>query len=154
MDRSNHFSIMNIANSGFIKDIRGPWLLLVLLAACAGSTTQSRIAKHQKEFDAYPPEIQNKIKAGVVENGFTEEMVALSVGRPDRKYSEKTDKGEVKVWAWTESKGGLGMSVGMGMGTRGGIGTGVSVGTGGGSTVEKRRVEFQDGKVISFSERE
>jgi hypothetical protein len=127
--------------------------LLLLASACAGSSTESRIARHQKEFDAYPAEIQNKIKAGVVENGFTEAMVALSVGNPDKKYTEKTDKGTVQVWAWTENKGGVGLSLGMGMGSYGGVGTGVSVGTGAGSTVEKRRVEFQDGKVISFSER-
>lgn len=134
----------------------GRWAVVgvLMLAGCAGSTPESRIAKHQKDFDAYPPELQRKIKAGVIQNGFTEEMVEIAVGRPDHKYHETTDKGPVTVWAWTKSKGGLGLGVGVGMGLGGNVGTGVSVGTGGGSRYETRRVVFQDGKVISFSERE
>ena len=129
-------------------------LCLLLAAACASSTTEGRIAKHQKQFDAYPEDVQRKIKAGVVENGWTPDMVELSLGKPDRRYNESTDKGAVQVWSWTRNKAGLGFGVGMGVGSGRGYGTGVSVGTGGGSVEEYRRVEFQGGKVTGFSEKQ
>lgn len=128
--------------------------LLLMLGACAASTPETRISKRRALFDTYPAAVQEKIKAGDVETGFTEEMVLLALGKPDRRYTVSLDKGSVVVWAWTESRPGIG--VGLGVGTTGGrygVGTGISVGAGGGNVSERIRVSFQDGKVVSVERR-
>ncbi len=90
------------------------------LAACSGP--QSRVKKHQAEFDSYPPEIQRKILAGQVDVGFTDQQVSLALGRPDRVYTRKTETGEQDVWAYggeglgPQLTGGLGMTAGAGPG--------------------------------------
>jgi hypothetical protein len=90
------------------------------LAACAGP--QSRVKKHQAQFDSYPPEIQRKVLSGQVDVGFTEQQVSLALGKPDRVYVRKTAAGEQEVWAYggeglgPQISGGLGMTAGTGPG--------------------------------------
>ena len=76
-------------------------LIAAALAGCAGP--RQRIKKHQAEFDSYTPEIQQKIRAGQVDVGFTDRQVALALGRPDRVYSRKTasaDRIGLRQRAW------------------------------------------------------
>lgn len=135
-----------------------PLLALTLLAAC--STPQTR-AKGQVELMAsLTPEERAQVEAGEVDLGFTEEMVMIALGKPDRKYSERTAAGERVVWAY-RARGGLsGLSVGVGTaigsGTRGSsYGGGVSVGTEGRRVAEERmRVVFSEGRVIGIEQAE
>ncbi len=76
-------------------------LLPLLFTAC--STTDSRIKKHQTEFDAYPPEIQDSIRKGLVNPGFTEDMVFMALGDPDRKYTRITATQRISVWSYTDT---------------------------------------------------
>ena len=128
-------------------------LFAAALAACAGP--QSRIKKHQAEFDAYPPAVQQKIRDGQVEVGFTDRQVALSMGRPDRTYTRKTASAQQEVWAY--GVGGSRVGVGLGLGMGGGPGF-----YGGGVSVasdpeidrgERTRIVFQDGVVVSVESR-
>jgi hypothetical protein len=74
--------------------------LLILLAVAACSTLQSRIHGRQAEFDAYPPEVQKKIRAGSVDVGFTHEQVSLALRKSDRTRTRKLSSGEEEVWVY------------------------------------------------------
>lgn len=123
-------------------------LAAALLAAC--STTASRIGDQQGAFDSYPAEIQQKIRAGQIDVGFTPDQVRMALGEPDRRYTQQTAAGESQVWAY--SKAGSGVSFGLGLGSfglgSGAVGGGVGVSTStGGSNQDKLRVTFEAGKV-------
>lgn len=127
-------------------------LLAAVLAACAGPS--SRIKKHQAEFDSYPADVQKKIRAGQADVGFTDQQVALALGRPDRIYSRKTQTGQQEVWAYGSAYGSS-VGVGMGIGTGGpGYSVGgavVNSGPGGG---ERTRVVLQNGVVVAVESRQ
>ena len=53
-------------------------VLLAMLAAC--STPESRIAGNRPAFEKFSASVQQKISAGQVEVGFTQEMVRLALG--------------------------------------------------------------------------
>lgn len=57
--------------------------LLVFTSAC--SSISSRIHDHSDEFNSYPAPIQSKIQDGLIDLGFTEEMVYLSKGSPPKR---------------------------------------------------------------------
>lgn len=126
-----------------------PWLLLAALA-CASPA--SRIADNQEAFDAYPPEIQEKIRAGEIAVGFTEEQVVMALGEPDRKSQITGEDGVVDVWTWRKSVPGIGFGLGTGSyGGRVGVGTGVTVGQGARSE-DETVVEFVNGRVKRFEQ--
>ncbi|MBX6420489.1 MAG: hypothetical protein IRZ06_05720 [Nevskia sp.] len=122
-------------------------LLPVLLLACSSPAT--RIEQNPALFDSYPPEVQQKIRAGQVDVGFTPDMVRLALGEPDRRYERTDANGTSEVWAYRERKPAF--SFGIGGGSFGGssaVGGGVGVATGG-EQGEKLRVVFVDGKVTA-----
>jgi hypothetical protein len=55
-------------------------LLLVGVAGC--NSASSRIQEHAAEFAALDSATQTKIKQGVVETGYTSDMVYMALGRP------------------------------------------------------------------------
>ena len=76
-------------------------ILAALLLAVAGcATPESRIKKNQALFDSYPADVQDKIKAGKVDLGFTPDMVTIALGKPGRVYQRKTADGETEVWSY------------------------------------------------------
>ena len=86
-------------------------LLLILAAAFALSaciTAQQlrdrRIASSQEIFNSFSTEIQQKIRAGQIDLGFTEEMVRLAWGAPDMIYTRTTDKGDATVWTYSRTR--------------------------------------------------
>ena len=126
----------------------GALCLLALALGCA-STPDSRIAESQDVFDAWPAEIQAKIRAGEVALGMTEEQVRMAVGEPDEKSTGIDENGETVTWAWTRSRPGVSVGLG-GFGIGGSTGLGGGVGLGSGSSRELERViEFRDGAVVS-----
>ena len=119
-----------------------------LLAAC--STPETRIAGHRADFDKYPAEIQQKIRTGRVDVGFTPEMVRLALGDPGRVFTRRSENGDTEVWGYQDQ--GPHFSVGIGVGSGGGrssVGGGVAMSTGGYDPDEKIRVEFREGKVTA-----
>ncbi len=124
-----------------------PILAVLVLAAC--SSTASRIKDGQSAFDTYPPDVQEKIRAGTVDVGFDGQQVRMALGKPDRIYSRQTEAGSSEVWAYLESSPAISLGLGgFGFGGNSGVGGGVGVGTGGG-TDEKVRVVFGGGRVVS-----
>lgn len=121
---------------------------LAILAGCA--TPDTRIADNQAAFAKYPPEVQQKIRAGRVEPGFTGEMVVMSLGEPARKFLRKTAAGDTEVWSYHDNRPRF--SFGLGVASAGrssAVGGGVGVTTGGDDPEEKVRVEFRDGVVTA-----
>lgn len=125
-----------------------PWLALLAALACASPA--SRIADEQEAFDGYPPEVQERIRAGEIAVGFTEEQVRMALGEPDRKSQITGEDGVVDVWIWRRTTPGIGFGLGTGSyGGRVGVGTGVTVGQGSRSE-DEMVVEFVNGRVKRF----
>ncbi len=121
---------------------------LILLAGCA--TPESRIADNRTTFERYSPDVQQKIKTGQVDVGFTPEMVVMALGEPARKFTRKTDAGDTEVWSYLNEGPKFSFGLGVGSGGRGSsVGGGVGVSTGGYDPEEKIRVEFRGGAVTA-----
>jgi len=122
-------------------------LALLMLASCA--SPESRIKKHRELFETYPPEIQQRIKAGEVDVGFTADMVLMAMGKPARKATRTTEQSTQEIWTYGDSGVHPGVGVSIGGGSYGGFG-GVSVGGGGGGSYRDRAaIAFESGKVVS-----
>jgi hypothetical protein len=79
--------------------------LALLIAGC--STQQiidQRIAKNQELFNTYPTEVQDKIRSGQIDIGFTREMVRLAWGEPDQMHKRTTKAGISTVWTYTRGR--------------------------------------------------
>jgi hypothetical protein len=121
---------------------------LMLAMSCA--TTDSRIAKRQTEFNSWPPDVQEKVRAGKVELGFTQEMVRVALGDPDRVISRTTERGISEGWVYRDK--GPHFSFGLGLGSAHGstaMGAGMRVGDDFRED-EKVRVMFENGKVSAI----
>lgn len=123
----------------------------VALALAACSTTGSRIRERQALFDSYPEHVQQNLHSGVIEVGYTPEMVLIALGEPDRKADVVTPDGDSQLWTWWRSSPGIGFGVGSwsSLGSRGGLGTGVSIG-GRPQRDQEAVVEFVSGRVRHF----
>ena len=122
--------------------------LLAFAVGCA-STADSRIAESQDVFDAWPAEIQAKVRAGEVALGMTEEQVRMAAGEPDEASTALDENGETITWAWMRSRPGVSVGLsGFGLGGSTGLGGGVGVGSGSRRELE-RVIDFRDGKVVS-----
>jgi outer membrane murein-binding lipoprotein Lpp len=123
-----------------------------LLAGC--STTDSRIKNNQASFDAAPPAVQAKIRAGKIEVGFTAEQVIMALGKPDRRYTRTTERGTSDIWAYEDH--GPSFSFGVGVASGGGgsmVGTGMAVHTGNDRYEDKMRVVIESGRVTAIETR-
>jgi hypothetical protein len=124
---------------------------VALLAACS-STPDSRIAKSQAAFADYPAAVQQKVRAGEVDVGFTPEMVRLALGEPTRQFNRQTESGTAEVWVYHKSgpRFSFGVGIGGAIGRHSSAGVGMSTSTGGYDPEEKMRVEFRDGRVAAI----
>ena len=125
-----------------------------LLTACA-STPESRIADRRGAFNAYPAEVQQKIRAGQVEIGFTDEMVLLALGEPSRKFTRQTEAGETEVWVYHDNGPQFSFGFGMSSGNRhSSSGVGLAMSTGGYDPDERMRLAFHAGRVTEIDVRQ
>jgi hypothetical protein len=124
---------------------------IVAIAMMACNTTGSRIRRQQELFDSYPPEVQQNIRNGIIEVGYTPEMVVMALGEPDRKEVTELEDGLAEVWTYSKSVPGFGIGMGTGGYAGGGvgIGTGVTVGEPARS-VDRTVVQFSGGRVKHF----
>jgi hypothetical protein len=139
-----------------MKSIR--WTSVALCAA-ACVNPQSRIAKHQAEFDAFPASTQQKIRLGQADVGFTPQQTEMALGAPDRRYNRKTADAVQDVWVYGTGSGSArtGFSLGIGSMFPGPFGAGVGVATGTDSIDDRdvrARVIFQSGLVLSVESRQ
>lgn len=125
-------------------------LPLALLAGCATSPAD-RIAQHREEFARLPAEVQQAVRVGRVDIGYSETAVLIALGEPTRRFERREAAGVTEVWAYARR----GPTFGFGFGVSGG-GRHSSVGVGIDATLPRRgagddealRVEFQNGKVV------
>lgn len=77
-------------------------LLALFVAGCA--TPESRIKKNPDVFNALPPNVQESVRQGKIDIGFSREAVELALGKPNREYTRRTQEGETMVWAYTAER--------------------------------------------------
>ena len=121
------------------------------LALLACSTTGSRIREHQDAFERYPEYVQHNLRNGVIEVGYTSEMVFIALGDPDRKLDVVTGEVAAQVWTWWKSSPGIGLSLGgwNSLGSNVGLGTGMTLGERS-RREETAVVEFRKDRVHRF----
>jgi len=127
---------------------------LFVLSGC--STPQKRSRNYPEMMEALTPEEREMVEAGEVEVGFSEEMVLVALGEPDRRFTQRSASGEREIWVYYAARRPPGVSLGVGAGmTRGrssGYGGGVSVGTGSRSRLEERyRLVFENERVAEIA---
>ena len=71
---------------------------LLVLAAC--STVDSRIREKSAVFSKLEPATQAKIKQGIIELGFTTDMVYIALGRPDAIKERVGATGRETTWKY------------------------------------------------------
>jgi len=129
---------------------------ILLAGGCATSTPQTRISKNREIYREFPSEVQRKVSAGIVDVGFTPEMVRLALGEPNREFSRQTENGSAEVWVYHDNSPRVSFGFGLGFGSYGRHSSshvGVSTGTGGYDRDERMRVEFRDGRVTEIEYR-
>lgn len=83
--------------------MKNPLTLLTCLAALvlAGcSTVQSRIEEKSTVFNALPAETQSRIQQGLVDVGYTPDMVYIAMGNADKVIERSTTDGNETVWIY------------------------------------------------------
>jgi len=77
-------------------------LSAILLGAfsCGCGTTAARIKQNAKVFDSFPKDVQENVRKGKVQIGYTKEMAHIALGNPDRRYIRTTADGDREVWAY------------------------------------------------------
>lgn len=90
-----------------------PWLtalLLVgisLLTSC--NTIKSRIDEKSALFNSLDPQVQDHLRKGLIDVGYTEDMVYIALGKPDEKSEKTTTAGTTTTWIyntyWEEYEG-------------------------------------------------
>jgi hypothetical protein len=81
--------------------MKNPILLAALLLLAAGCATPAyRIKKNPDLFAAFPPAVQETVRAGRVEVGYTPDMVYIALGRPSRIYARETEAGRTLIWSY------------------------------------------------------
>jgi hypothetical protein len=73
-------------------------LMALVLAGC--STVQSRIEEKADVFNALPPETQARIRQGLIDVGYTPDMVYIAMGKPDRMRERSNAEGVESVWIY------------------------------------------------------
>ena len=114
---------------------------LTLLTVAGCSSPASRIAKHQAAFAEWPAAVQEKVRAGQVDLGFTQEQVRVALGEPDRVFTRTTNDGTTEGWAYRQEKSRF--SFGLGLGSVRG-----STAIGGGVVVGDRDRDWRDGETM------
>lgn len=124
-------------------------MFFAALASC--STVDSRIAKRAEAFAEWPPAIQEKVRAGQIDLGFTPEQVRVALGDPARTSTRTNSDGTTEIWSYRSGKPRVSFGVGLGT-SRGstGYGGGVNVGTGDHREDEAMRVIFSAGRVSAI----
>ena len=68
------------------------------LAGC--STVQSRIEERQHVFNTLDPQTQARIRQGLIDVGYTTDMVYMAMGKPDETRERTSDEGQNTTWIY------------------------------------------------------
>ncbi len=79
----------------------------LLLTGC--QTVDHRIKENQAVFDGLDPAVQSRLKQGLIEVGYTTDMVYIALGRPGETKETTTANGKETTWIyvarWDEYQG-------------------------------------------------
>ena len=75
-------------------------LAAVVLGFTGCQSVESRIKEKPEVFAKLDVATQDKIKQGIIDLGFTEEMVYLALGDPDQKKESVSAAGEAVTWIY------------------------------------------------------
>lgn len=129
-------------------------LIAVLLLAACSSTPDQRIAQNQAAFAQFPPDVQQNVRAGRVDVGYTESMVLLALGEPAHRFTRVDATGRADVWVYVRNAPRFSFGFGVGSyGRHSASSVGVSTSTGGYYDDEALRVELQQGRVTRIDYR-
>lgn len=78
-------------------------ILLSVLAGCisAQQIREMRIRNNQELFNTFTADNQEKVRAGQIDIGFSQDMVQMAWGAPDRIYMRTSAAGTATVWSYT-----------------------------------------------------
>jgi len=71
---------------------------LGFLAGC--QSVETRIKEKPEVFAQIDKATQDKIKQGIIDLGYTEDMVYLALGAPDQKRESISEKGKATIWIY------------------------------------------------------
>jgi len=77
-----------------------PVVVALLLAGCETAALSTRIEEKAELFARLTPEQQRDIRAGVIEVGYTTDMVYMALGRPGNIAAKDTPEGPVAMWTY------------------------------------------------------
>ena len=84
-------------------------LLGFALLASSCSTVDNRIKEKSAVFASLDPQAQAHLKQGLIDVGYTTDMVYIALGKPDEVREKTTDKGKNTTWIfknyWQEYQG-------------------------------------------------
>ena len=75
-------------------------LLVLALVGCA--TPESRIRRHPDMFASFPTNVQANVRSGIVDVGYTPDMVYVALGRPARVIERTAAEGRFEIWVYTD----------------------------------------------------
>ena len=81
---------------------RGIVIGLLILGGCA--TPEARIRRDPERFASFPPEVQESVRKGRIEIGYTRDMVLVALGRPGRMHTRTTAAGTTEIWSYMQSE--------------------------------------------------
>lgn len=123
------------------------FVAVLFLAACS-STPGQRIAQNQAAFAQFPPDVQQNLRAGRVDVGYTEPMVLIALGEPANRVEKVDAAGRSEVWIYRKNAPQFSFGFGIGsVGRHSATSVGVGASTGDYLDDEALRVEFQQGRV-------
>ena len=81
-------------------------LIAFILTGCASTQEMrnKRISKNQDIFNSFPPEVQQQVRQGQVNIGFSTDMVRLAWGAPDTVSTRTTQEAVTTVWRYTRTR--------------------------------------------------
>lgn len=127
-------------------------MMVFALAGCAGTKVEDRIDQGMVDFDSWSLEVQEAVREGRIEVGFTKEQVEMAWGKPDFINQERLNGELAEHWVWEKNSMPISIGIGVGgWGRSGGVGGSVGTTVGGEHRVLKS-VWFQDGVVDSYTE--
>lgn len=139
--------------------LRTFFFLLAMLALAGCSSPASRIKKNPELFASFPPDVQEKIRQGQIDVGFTPDMVNIALGAPDRSYTRTTSAGATQIWSYVDYRYSYEQQLARGTfqyrDERGRMRTtsdSVWVDVENRTEYERLRIEFQDGRVVAIEE--
>jgi hypothetical protein len=71
-----------------------------LAVLCGCSTVKSRIQEKQHVFNNLDPQTQSKIQQGIIDIGYSTDMVYMAMGKPDQVRESTTAQGQETRWIY------------------------------------------------------